>query len=92
MKKENEVYNVENDDKFTVIRYIVNILCLITPVVFAFLGYFLSPLIYSVLFNENLLVSEIFKFICSLTFFAISSLVIYLKSRNTNPYIKIRVS
>lgn len=91
MNKEKEVI-LENDNKFSAIQCIINILCLITPVAFAFLGFFVSPWIYAFFSKTESQPSELFKFIVSLVFFAISALIIFLKTRNTNPYIKIRVS
>ena len=62
MNKEKEVI-LENDNKFSAIQCITNILCLITPVAFAFLGFFVSPWIYAFFSKTESQPSELFKFL-----------------------------
>lgn len=69
---------------------IKRIICPLVPVVSAFCGYLLSQNIWT-LMNQTTSVTEVFKFICSVIFFAIPSIVIFIETRKLNPIIKITI-
>lgn len=98
MKDHIKEFIIEKDLKRTWKQKILHTLCLIIPIISAFAGYYLSPFIFSVIFQgdgEELdvkQISETAKFLVTLIFFAIPSIIIFVKSRNTNPIMKIRVS
>ena len=62
-------------------------LCLIVPIISAFAGYFLCPVIF-----EKRPLSETVKFITTMVFFAIPAVIIFIASRGTNPIMKISVT
>ncbi len=71
-------------------KRLLHTLCLLLPVFSAFLGYFLSEPIGKVFFPEPT-VPEIFKFIISLIFFAIPSLLIFIFTRKEEPVMIMRI-
>lgn len=98
MKDTIKEFIIEKDLKRTWRQKVFHTLCLIIPIISAFAGYFLSPFIYTAIFKQDgeLLdarkIPEIAKFLITLIFFIIPSVVIFVKSRNTNPIMRIRVS
>ena len=64
-------------------------LCLIIPIISAFAGWYLAPSLYSKISEKQ--VTEGIKFIITLIFFAIPTLIIFVFSRDTNPIMKISV-
>ena len=64
-------------------------LCLIIPIISAFAGWYLAPLLYSELSDKE--ITETVKFIFTLFFFAFPTLIIFIFSRDTNPIMKISV-
>ena len=74
-------------------------LCLIIPIFSTFLGYYLSPVIYSLVKKssgttnaEALIVPETVKLFITLIFFLVPVIIIFVTSRNTNPIMKISVT
>lgn len=64
-------------------------LCLIIPIIAAFAGWYFAPSLYSKISDEK--ITESVKFIFSLFFFALPTLIIFIFSRGTNPIMKISV-
>ncbi len=71
-------------------KRILHTLCLILPIIAAFAGFFLSGPIAKNIFKmeEN---SELFKFLCSLISFLISTSIIFIATRSENPIMNIRI-
>ena len=70
------------------------ILCLFIPIAAAFGGYFAASPLWKLLNHagENPSTApEGFKFALSLILFAAATIIIFFKTRNTNPIMKIRV-
>ncbi|MBO5117871.1 MAG: hypothetical protein J6C25_10235 [Treponema sp.] len=91
-KKNDDLIKIENHSKSSVFENLIHIFCLIFPVVFTFLGFFLSDWIWTVLFKQENLPTEVVKFLISIAFFAVSSLIVFVTTRNTKYMIKLRVS
>lgn len=87
--KNNFFYDFLREDKKTIKQKIIHLLCFLLPVVSAFAGCFISPFIWSLFSEKN--TPEWFKFIITLIFFAIPVVIIFVKTRNANPVMKIRV-
>lgn len=66
-----------------ILRRITKLICLFFPVAAAFSGYFMA---------NRFTDSEVMKFLGSLVCFALASTIVFVKTRNTNPIIKIRAS
>lgn len=90
-KEQKEKVIVEKNRLYSFAQGVLHIVCLVVPVATAFAGYFCSSLLWKI-FNTDKICPEWFKFIISLVFFAIFAAIIFVKSRNTNPVIRIRVS
>lgn len=90
MKEHIKEFIIEKDLRRTWKQKIFHTLCLLIPIAAAFTGNALSDKIMQCL--KNAPATEIQKFIITLVFFLIPSAVIFVKSRNTNPIMKIRVS
>lgn len=69
----------ENKQKESFIRIILRFLCLLLPIAAAFAGYFLAPSIFSIFTQKK--TTELFKFLCSIVFFAIPTIVIFFTVR-----------
>lgn len=80
----------EKNYKRNLYQKITHTLCLILPIVAAFLGYFLATPLLVLITNEES-IPELWKFLCSLALFSIICFIVYVKTRNTNPIIRIRV-
>lgn len=61
------------------------ILCLVLPIAAAFAGYFLSPYIWNIFSQKK--TTELFRFICSIVFFIIPALIIFISTRKSNSII-----
>ena len=70
---------------------ICRLLCLLSPVIMAFAGYFISPYIWELL-NKDEVVPELFKFVVSFIFFILPTTFIFIESRKLNPIIKITIT
>lgn len=84
----------EQNFRSTTRQKIGKILCLVIPVASAFGGYFAAgPLWKLIMKNADGQTSapEGFKFALSLAVFAITVIIVFFKTRNTNPIMKIRV-
>ena len=96
MKDVIKEFIIEKDLKRTWKQKIGHTLCLLIPIASAFAGYYLSPAITAFLAGSELSDGynppEAAKFAITLVFFAVPSLIIFVKSRNTNPIMQIRVS
>ena len=64
-------------------------LCLLLPIAAAFAGWYLAPSLYSKISDRE--ITETAKFIITLIFFAIPTLIIFVFSRDTNAIMKISV-
>lgn len=95
MKNKNELekdpYQVEWI-RDSLLNGIVHFVYLLLPVAMAFLGYFCSSAIWDWLFADLGVCPQWFSFVVSLSFFAVICVVILVKTRNTNPVHRIRVS
>ncbi len=91
-KENDDVIKIENNSKLSFFENLVHIFCLIFPVAFTFLGYFLSGWIWNVLLKQQNPPTEVVKFLVSIVFFAFSSLIVFVTTRNTKYMIKLRVS
>jgi len=91
-KQVEENFLVENKFNKSIAKNIIHILCLILPVAFTFLGYFVSDFIWNNILQNQNEPTEIFKFIVSICFFCVSSLIVFVTTRNTEHIINIRVS
>ena len=80
----------EKDFRTTLLHRLKRVLCLFLPIGAAFGGYFAAPPLWN-LITKSETTPEGFKFALSLTFFAIITLIVFFKTRNTNPIMKIRV-
>lgn len=69
----------ENKQKESFIRIILRFLCLLLPIAAAFAGYFLAPSIFNIFTQKK--TTELFKFLCSIVFFAIPTIVIFFTVR-----------
>lgn len=69
---------------------ISSFLCLLFPIGIAFAGYFASEFVWKHFTSEP--ITEFFKFAFSGILFVIASFILFLKTRNANPLIQIRVS
>ena len=96
MKDAIKEFIIEKDLRRTWKQKIGHTLCLLIPIASAFAGYYLSPAITAFLTGSKLEdgynPQESTKFALTLVFFAIPSIILFVKSRNTNPIMKIRVS
>lgn len=95
MKKQNrndffKQFKIEEDYHRSPKQRALHIICFVTPVITAFLGYFLSYPVWNHFSQKE--IPEIFKFAFSVVFFAIPIVIIFVKTRNTNPTMRIRVS
>lgn len=85
----------EKNFRSTWLQRIGKILCLFIPIGAAFAGYFLSNPLWKLIKKEEVEslspTPELFKFALSILLFAATTLVIFFKTRNTNPIMKIRV-
>ena len=90
MKKKDSDLIFEKNFRTTWLQRIGRILCLFIPIGAAFGGYFASPLLWALL-SEKAETPEFFKFLMSIVLFALAVLIIFFKTRNTNPIMKIRV-
>jgi len=81
---------VEKESLNTVKSVITHFVCLLFPVAAVFGGYFLSKPLWKC-FSKTELRPQWFCFVCSLILFVIAALIIFFKTRNTNPIIRIRV-
>lgn len=90
MKDKNPDIFFEKNFRTSWLQKIGKILCLLIPIGSAFAGYFAASPVWKFL-SKNEDCPEIFKFIFSLLLFAIIVLIIFFKTRNTNPIMKIRV-
>lgn len=91
-KQNDDLIKIENNSKNSFFENLIHIFCLIFPVAFTFLGFFLSEWIWTVLLKQENLPTEVVKFIISVIFFAVSSLIVFVTTRNTKYMIKLRVS
>ena len=89
--KELEIEKPKISTKAEIINGIKHILCLLLPVIFAFGGYFLSPVLWTLL-NKTGLIPECFKFICAIISFLLPSIFIFIETRKLNPIIKITIT
>lgn len=80
---------IEKDFHRTNLKRLLHTLCLIIPIAMAFLGYYLSDSIWH-LFSQKK-TTELIKFICSVVFFAIPTIIIFILSRKETPIIKISI-
>lgn len=80
---------IEKDNKKTFLSRILRTLCLLIPIAGAFAGYFFAPAIWN-LFSQKK-ATELLRFICSIAFFAIPTIVIFILTRKFNPVMKIEV-
>lgn len=93
-KKMTEEFIIEKQLQRTWIQRIEHTICLLFPIAGSFLGYFLSPVIYKTVFSQKtdaVATPELFRFFTVVCFFLITSFIVFVKTRNTNPIIKIRV-
>ena len=90
MKNKESNLLFEKNFRSTWLQRLGKILCLFIPIGAAFGGYFLAELLWT-LVSEKEVTPELFKFAVSLGLFAIAVLIIFFKTRNTNPVMKIRV-
>ena len=86
-----EIDNEEISVGKRIINGLKRIICLITPVAFAYLGYFTSPFIWELL-NKGNNVPEGARFAISVIFFLIPTTFIFIDSRKLNPIIKITIT
>lgn len=91
-KQNDDLIKIENNSKSSFFENLIHIFCLIFPVAFTFLGFFLSEWIWTVILKQENLPTEVVKFIISVIFFAVSSLIVFVTTRNTKYMIKLRVS
>jgi len=80
---------IEKDFHRTNLKRLIHTLCLILPIALAFAGYFLAEPIWSIFSQKK--TTELFKFICSIVFFAVPAIIIFILSRKENPVMKIRI-
>ena len=85
-----EIDKSEITSRHLITDYIIRILCLILPVIFAFIGYFSAPYIWTLL-NKSGNSPEYFKLICSIISFGIPGSIIFAETRKLNPIIKITI-
>ena len=81
---------IERNLRRTTTQRILHTLCLLLPVGSAFLGYFAAPYLYKHFYQSQ--PSELFKFFCSLGFFIVPSVIIFIMTRKTDPVMKIEVT
>jgi len=81
---------IEEDYHRSPKQRVLHIICFVLPVLFAFIGFFISSPIWN-LFSDDV-TPELFKFMISFLLFLISIIIIFVKTRNTNPTMRIRVS
>lgn len=79
----------ERKTQKTKVQIILHTLCLILPVAAAFIGYFLAPVIWNLFFQKK--TTELICFICSIVFFIITSVVIFILTRKLNPVMNIEI-
>lgn len=70
---------------------VVHTICLVFPVIMAFTGYFISEQCW-LLLTKKTAAPELFKFGCTAVFFLISSIIIFIATRNANPIMKISLT
>lgn len=80
---------VKKDFHRTNLKRLIHTLCLLLPIACAFLGYFLCEPIFSILLQKK--TTELMKFLCSVIFFAIPSILIFIFTRKENPIMKIGI-
>lgn len=80
---------IEKDFHRTNLKRLIHTLCLIIPIGMAFAGYFLATPIWNLFFEKK--TTELFKFICSIVFFIIPAIIIFIVTRNENPIMKIKI-
>lgn len=69
-------------------KKVVNILLLFIPIFFSCAACFLGPKVYEYLFNGKIM-SELIRYIITIVFFLIPTVIIFIKTRGINPMIKI---
>ena len=93
-QKKNFSFIFEKNFRTSWTQRIIRLLCLLLPVASAFAGYFAAEPLWKYFFKEKAAgetVPEGLRFALSLILFAITSAIIFFKTRNTNPIMKIRV-
>lgn len=83
-------FKIEEDYHRSPKQRVLHIICFVLPILFAFIGFFISTPIWK-LFTQNA-APELFKFLVSVFMFAVPIIIIFVKTRNTNPTMRIRVS
>lgn len=83
-------FKIEEDYHRSPKQRALHIICFILPILFAFLGFFISNYIWNLFYDTE--TPELFKFAISIVMFLIPCVIIFVKTRNTNPTMRIRVS
>ncbi len=81
---------IEKDFHRTNRKRFIHTLCLLLPIGMAFLGYFIASPLWNVFTAKK--TTELFKFICSVVFFGIPAIIIFIISRKESPVMKMRIS
>lgn len=72
-------------------KRVLHTLCLVGPVVFAFLGWFISTPLWTLL-TKKTAAPELFKFACAAVLFIIAGLIVFIATRKANPVMKISLT
>lgn len=89
-KKSEEKFIVKEDFHRSNRKRVLHTFYLFFPVVLAFAGYFISEPIWMLI--KKTAAPELYKFICSAVLFLISSLIVFIATRNTVPLMKISLT
>lgn len=81
---------IEENFHRTWLKRLLHTLCLLLPIAAAFTAYFLSETIGSKVFRLST-ITENFKFFFTLSFFLLTSLIIFIATRGENPIMSIRM-
>lgn len=83
-------FKIEEDYHRSPKQRFMHIICFILPIIFTFTGFFCSSFIWNLISTEE--APEIFKFLVCIIIFSATNLFMFVKTRNTNPTMRIRVS
>jgi len=90
LDKENQIL-IKKDFHRSNVKRVLHTLCLVTPVCFAFLGWFIATPLWTLL-TKKTAAPELFKFACTAVLFIATSAVILISTRNAKPIMKISLT
>lgn len=82
-------FHIKREYHRTPKKRLLHIICFLSPVAATFIGFSFSEPLWAKITARSC--PEVFKFLFSLLFFIVVSIIIFLKTRNTNPTMKMEI-